>query len=36
MLESISKQLKARRLINPRAPYRRADEQYLGPRLRWP
>jgi hypothetical protein len=36
MLDSISKQLKARRLINQRAPYRRSDEAYIGPRLRWP
>jgi hypothetical protein len=36
MLESLNKQLRARRLINQRAPHRRADEAYLGPRLRWP
>ena len=32
MFDSISKQLKARRLINQRAPHRRADEVYLAPR----
>jgi hypothetical protein len=36
MLDSISKQLKARRLINQRAPYRRSDDVYVAPRLRWP
>jgi len=36
MLDSLSKQLRSRRLINQRAPYRRADELYAGPRLRWP
>jgi len=36
MLESLSKQLKARRLINQRGQYRRNDDQYLSPRLRWP
>jgi hypothetical protein len=36
MFESLNKQLKSRRLINQRAPYRRADEAYIAPRLRWP
>jgi hypothetical protein len=36
MLDSISKQLKARRLINQRAPYRRSDDVHVAPRLRWP
>jgi hypothetical protein len=36
MLDSISKQLKARRLINQRAPYRRSDDAYITPRLRYP
>jgi hypothetical protein len=36
MLDSLSKQLRSRRLINQRAPYRRADEPSLGPRLRRP
>jgi hypothetical protein len=36
MIESLTKQLRARRLINQRAPYRRSDDQYLAPRLRWP
>ena len=31
MLDSISKQLKARRLINQRAPYRRSDDAYIAP-----
>ena len=35
MFESISKQLRARRLINQRAPYRRSDEVYIAPRQRW-
>ena len=35
MFDSLSKQLKARRLINQRAPHRRADEIYLAPRQRW-
>jgi hypothetical protein len=35
MLDSLSKQLKARRLINQRAPYRRADDVYVAPRQRW-
>jgi hypothetical protein len=34
MFDSISKQLKARRLINQRAPYRR-DDVYVAPRQRW-
>ena len=36
MLESLSKQLRARRLINQRGTYRRNDDQSLSPRLRWP
>jgi len=36
MLQSLTKQLKARRLINQRDKYRRNDDQYLQPRLRWP
>jgi hypothetical protein len=36
MLDSLNKQLKARRLINQRAPYRRSEEAYIAPRLRWP
>jgi hypothetical protein len=36
MLESLSKQLKSRRLINQRAPYRRNEDNLLAPRLRWP
>jgi len=36
MFDSISKQLKARRLINQRAPYRRSEETYISPRLRYP
>jgi hypothetical protein len=36
MLNSLSKQLKARRLINPRGIYLQRDDQYLNPRLRWP
>jgi hypothetical protein len=36
MLESLNKQLKARRLINQRGAYRRNDDQLLSPRLRWP
>jgi hypothetical protein len=36
MLESLSKQLKSRRLINQRGSYRRNDDQLLNPRLRWP
>ncbi len=35
MFDSLSKQLKARRLINQRAPYRRADEVYVAPRQRF-
>ena len=31
MLESLNKQLKARRLINPRGNYRRNDDQYSEP-----
>jgi hypothetical protein len=36
MFESLSQQLKARRLINQRAPYRRADAASIAPRLRYP
>jgi hypothetical protein len=36
MFESLNKQLKARRLINQRAPYRRSDDPYAKPRLRYP
>jgi hypothetical protein len=36
MFDSISKQLKARRLINQRAPYRRSDDAYMAPQLRYP
>jgi hypothetical protein len=36
MLNSLSKQLKARRLINQRGAYIRNDDQSLSPRLRWP
>ena len=36
MLTSLSKQLKARRLINQRGSYIRNDDQVLTPRLRWP
>jgi len=36
MLNAISRELRARRLINPRQPYVRGGEPYLGPRLRWP
>jgi hypothetical protein len=36
MLESLNKQLKSRRLINQRAPYRRSDDAYVAPRLRYP
>jgi hypothetical protein len=35
MFDSLSKQLKARRLINQRAPHRRSDEVYVAPRQRW-
>jgi hypothetical protein len=36
MFDSISKQLKARRLINQRAPYRRSDDGYVSLRPRYP
>jgi hypothetical protein len=36
MFESLSQQLRARRLINQRAPYRRSDDGYIAPRLRYP
>jgi hypothetical protein len=36
MFESLSQQLKSRRLINQRAPYRRSDDASTAPRLRWP
>ena len=36
MLDSLSKQLRARKLINQRGQYRRNDDQYLNPRVRWP
>jgi hypothetical protein len=36
MLNSLSKQLKARRLISQRGAYTRNDDQSLSPRLRWP
>jgi hypothetical protein len=36
MFESLSKQLRARRLINQRGDYRRNDDQTLSPRMRWP
>ena len=31
MLESLAKELRSRRLITQRAPYRRSDEPYLAP-----
>jgi hypothetical protein len=37
MLETLTRELRSRRLITKRAPYRgRHDEPYLGPRMRWP
>jgi hypothetical protein len=36
MFESLSQQLKSRRLINQRAPYRRSEDAYIKPRLRYP
>jgi hypothetical protein len=36
MIQSLSKQLRARRLINQRGKYIRNDDVYLQPRLRWP
>jgi hypothetical protein len=36
MFETLSKELRSRKLITPRPAYRRADDLYLGPRLRWP
>jgi hypothetical protein len=36
MLNAISRELRARRLINPRARYGRADQGNLGGNLRWP
>jgi hypothetical protein len=36
MIESLSRQLRARRLINQRGKYIRNDDLVLEPRLRWP
>jgi hypothetical protein len=36
MFEAISKELRSRKLITPRQPYRRRDEAFLGPRVRRP
>jgi hypothetical protein len=36
MFDSIAKELRSRKLITPRQLYRRRDEPYAGPRLRWP
>jgi len=36
MFDSIAKELRSRKLITPRQPYRRRDETYLAPRVRWP
>jgi len=37
MFESIAKELRSRKLINPRDKYRGREEQpYLAPRVRWP
>jgi len=36
MLDSISKQLKSRRLITTRTPYSRRDDPFLAPRRRRP
>ena len=37
MLDTLAKELRSRRLITKRAPYRgRTDEPYLGPPMRWP
>jgi hypothetical protein len=36
MLESLNKQLKARRLITQRAKYARNDDTFIAPRMRWP
>jgi hypothetical protein len=36
MFESISKELRSRKLITPRQAYRRRDEPYVGPRVRRP
>ena len=35
MFESITKELRSRKLINPRQKYRGRDEPYLGPRMRY-
>ena len=36
MFDSITKELRSRKLITPRQPYRRRDDSYLAPRVRWP
>jgi hypothetical protein len=36
MFDSITKELRSRKLITPRQPYRRRDETYLAPRVRRP
>jgi hypothetical protein len=36
MFESIAKEFRTRKLITPRAKYRRADDADLAPRIRWP
>jgi hypothetical protein len=36
MFDSMKKELRSRKLINPRQKYRGRDEAYSGPRMRWP
>jgi hypothetical protein len=36
MFNTITKELRSRKLITPRQPYRHRDAPYAGPRMRWP